>query len=115
LKFLNLVARNYLVVLAAGLPIGFSPTALAIPVLILASIIAITPGNLGISEWGWVGVLMVFGTSKLDAAEFAILRRVVVLVAIILCNVLVALYFLIFRPGRKRISQRKPEAELTNP
>jgi hypothetical protein len=42
----------------------------------MSIIVAITPGNIGIAEWGWVGLLSLVGISTYDAGYFAIISTV---------------------------------------
>ena len=75
------VARLVLGAPALGLPIGLLAIAAASPVVALLALIPLTPGNLGLAEWGWVGVLSFAGTPVAQAGLLALGFRVLVLVA----------------------------------
>ena len=75
------VARLVLGAPALGVHVDLLLIASAAPVVALLALIPLTPGNLGIAEWGWVGVLSFAGTPALEAALLALGFRVLVLVA----------------------------------
>lgn len=79
------VALTLLRLLAGVYAFGFSLSLLAVsaltPVVGLLALLPLTPGNLGLAEWGWVGGLVFAGESAHDAALYALGFRVLVLVA----------------------------------
>ena len=66
---------------ALGLSIDLLAIAAASPVVALLALIPLTPGNLGLAEWGWVGALAFAGTNPLEAGLLALGFRLLVLVA----------------------------------
>jgi uncharacterized protein (TIRG00374 family) len=46
----------------------------------LASLLNLTPGNLGVSEWTWIGVFAAFGVNQRDAFEFSFAHRIILIV-----------------------------------
>lgn len=81
-------ARVFLVLLrllagvkAFSFGLALLPVVALTPVVALVSFIPLTPGNLGLAEWGWVGGLAYAGQSTRDAALYAIGFRLLVLVA----------------------------------
>jgi uncharacterized membrane protein YbhN (UPF0104 family) len=98
-RYLNLVFRSYLVVLAVGLPVGFLPVFFAMPVVVLSIVISVTPASLGIAEWGWAGVLTAFGIETDLAARYALLNRVLVLLSVVVVNGLVSGVFYWMKQG----------------
>jgi len=81
LRVVLTVARLVLGAPALGLPIDLLAIAAASPVVALLALIPLTPGNLGLAEWGWVGVLSFAGTPAAQAGLLALGFRVLVLVA----------------------------------
>lgn len=74
------VARLVLGAPALGLSIDLLSIAAASSVVALLALIPLTPGNLGIAEWGWVGVLSFAGNDAFQAGLLALGFRVLVLV-----------------------------------
>lgn len=97
IRYGNLVLRTWLVIPASGLALAFYPVAFALPVILLASIISITPANLGITEWTWVGVLIAFSVASAVAVKYALLRRILILFSILLINAGVLIFMLLKR------------------
>jgi hypothetical protein len=63
---------------AIGLHIPLWQMAAAIPVVVFASVIALTPGGLGVNELAAVAALKLFGTPLAAAAQWALANRVLV-------------------------------------
>ena len=63
-----------LVVGASALGLAVNPVAIvaAAPVVALLVLVPLTPGNLGLAEWGWVGVLAYGGADSVEAGLFAL-------------------------------------------
>jgi len=75
LRFINLALRSYLISWLIGL--GVSPISIMSMSSItqLSLLIAITPGNLGVLEWGWVGLLGLVDIPIALAGNFALTTR----------------------------------------
>ncbi|MCL2470031.1 MAG: flippase-like domain-containing protein [Alphaproteobacteria bacterium] len=89
MRVLLILTRLVWGVFALGVIISPLSVAAAAPLVAGLSLIPITPGNLGIIEWGWAGVLALGGQSPLEAALLAMGFRVLVLIA---QTLLVAVY-----------------------
>lgn len=78
LRVLIMIARHLALTLAIALPVSLLMVAAAMPVLTLLSLIPFTPGNLGIAEWGWVGLLGWVGENPSTVALYVICVRILV-------------------------------------
>jgi hypothetical protein len=76
LRYLVLAARAVLVVWCAALPLVWWLPAMTLPLAQLSTLLAVTPGNLGITEWGWSGALALLGVPMAAAASFVLVHRV---------------------------------------
>lgn len=65
---------------ALGLAVPPDLIAACSPVVALLVIVPLSPGNLGVAEWGWVGLLSAFGVSALQAGLLASGFRVMMIV-----------------------------------
>ncbi|MDD2921690.1 MAG: lysylphosphatidylglycerol synthase transmembrane domain-containing protein [Anaerolineales bacterium] len=74
-KFIILALRAYMISSALGLTATFIQITGIFSALQLSVIFTITPGNLGVIEWGWVGLLIQTGISAPDAGRFALISR----------------------------------------
>jgi len=61
---------------AVGAPIPLWQIAASIPFVVIASVIAITPGGLGVNELTYAAALNVFGTSFSIGAQWALANRI---------------------------------------
>ncbi|MDJ0842676.1 lysylphosphatidylglycerol synthase transmembrane domain-containing protein [Crocosphaera sp.] len=89
---LSLSLRNFLVVKAIGLNIPFSYIFAATVLVYLAMVLSFTPGNLGLMEWSWIGVLRLMNISAYDAATFALIQRFLVTLSIIIVFTLCVIF-----------------------
>lgn len=74
-RYAIILLRTAIVVASIGFPIGAFQFVKAYGIARLSSIISITPGELGISEWTWSGVLNWMGFQLRDAARFVLVNR----------------------------------------
>lgn len=96
-----LALRVVLVVLAGTFLIG-APEAIQGFTLVQASQFAsVTPGNLGVQEWSWLGVLSYLGHDLEAAAAFAIGFRVLTFVATALATAAILVAGMYGRHGRR--------------
>lgn len=72
LRVLLTLARLVVAAPALGLAINLVSIAAAAPVVALLALLPLTPGNLGLAEWGWTGVLIYAGTDSLAAGLYAL-------------------------------------------
>jgi uncharacterized membrane protein YbhN (UPF0104 family) len=83
------MCRALLVVPAAGLDIPLAYVAYGFAPVLLSAVISITPANIGIAEWGWVGMLKLGGLSPTTAIHYALLNRGLTFFAVISVNAIV--------------------------
>lgn len=76
LKFCILALRAYLVSYAIELTASPIEIVSIFSILQLSIIFTVTPGNLGVNEWGWVGLLTYLGVSTYGAGQFALITRI---------------------------------------
>jgi len=92
LRYLVLATRAALVVWCAVLPLVWWMPAMTLPLAQLSTLLAVTPGNLGITEWGWSGALAWLGAPMAAAASFVLVHRVLGLAGQIATVAVAALY-----------------------
>jgi uncharacterized membrane protein YbhN (UPF0104 family) len=63
---------------ASGLPIGLPSLTIALPLVVLATAIPLTPAGLGVNEWTFVGVLSLLGAAAAVATQWALVNRILV-------------------------------------
>jgi uncharacterized membrane protein YbhN (UPF0104 family) len=66
---------------AAGLNISALQLAAALPLVVLATVLVVTPGGIGVNEWTFAAALTALGADFETAAQFALVNRVLVAVA----------------------------------
>lgn len=84
-----------------GLAVPALHLAIAMPIVILASVMALTPGALGFNELAFTGSLVILGTSFDTAAEWALINRILTMTASLLIGVAGAIV-LILEAYRRR-------------
>jgi len=94
LRFCTVALMSVETAEAVGLHISLWQLAAAIPFVIFASIIALTPGGIGVNELAGVGTLSVFGTPFVTGAQWALANRVLVSVSYLLFAVCAAVLLL---------------------
>ncbi|MCB9948065.1 MAG: flippase-like domain-containing protein [Rhodospirillaceae bacterium] len=82
LRFLVLALRVVVVVLAIGQTVPLMDVTLAFPLVQASQLASLTPGNIGIAEWTWVGLLMFQGGTLETAGAFALVLRLAGLAAL---------------------------------
>jgi len=80
-RFVILVLMAYEATKAVGVEVPIWHLAAAMPFVIFSSVIAISPGALGVSELTYATALNLFGTPLPIAAQFAIANRFLVTAA----------------------------------
>lgn len=92
-RYINIVVGLLCIIQAVQMPIAASLAFYTMPLVQLASILSITPGNLGIAEWTLTGILVGGGVASGVAAEFSVLFRIILFCVVISLNVgIVSLY-----------------------
>ncbi len=84
LRYLTMLVRAPLVVIALGYSISASDAAQGFTIVQTTQLAAFTPGNLGLQEWGWSGVLAFLGYGFEKPLEFALALRVMGLAGMII-------------------------------
>lgn len=84
LRYIVMLVRAPLVVIALGYAMSLIDTSQGFTIVQTTQLAAFTPGNLGLQEWGWSGVLGVLGYPFEGALEFALVLRVVGLTSMII-------------------------------
>jgi len=77
-RFFIVVLMSVTTATAIGLQIPFAHMTMAIPFVVMASVIALTPGGLGINELAGSGALTLFGTPFALAARWSIANRLLI-------------------------------------
>jgi uncharacterized membrane protein YbhN (UPF0104 family) len=101
LRFFNLWLRVFFVALAFNLDVGAGAILAAFPLVSLSFLIGLTPAGLGIAEWSWVGMLVLFGVAPSVAGSFALGTRALTFVAVVIIN-LFTTPLLVCRGNRRR-------------
>jgi uncharacterized membrane protein YbhN (UPF0104 family) len=68
---------------AVGLDISLLQLAAALPLVVLASALTLTPANIGVNEWTFTAAFTAFGADFDVAAQWALVNRVLVAVAML--------------------------------
>jgi len=94
-RFIMVVIRSLIIAYMSLNAYHWWEVGATIPIMQLSSILPITPGSLGITEWAWSSVISVLGIPIKAAAEFAILHRIITLVAQLITTAISIVYFFI--------------------
>lgn len=81
LRYAAVLLRAIIVLGALGMSAFAIPAAIAFPLVQTIGLLPITPGNLGVIEWTWSGVLVYAGAAVNAAALFAVTMRIITLAA----------------------------------
>ena len=84
LRYLVMLARAPLVVIALVYTISALDAAQGFTIVQTTQLAAFTPGNLGLQEWGWSGVLAFLGYGFEQPLEFALALRVMGLASMVI-------------------------------
>jgi uncharacterized membrane protein YbhN (UPF0104 family) len=68
---------------AVGLDISLLQLAATLPLVVLASALALTPANIGVNEWTFAAAFTAFGADFDVAAQWALVNRVLVAIAVL--------------------------------
>jgi uncharacterized membrane protein YbhN (UPF0104 family) len=93
LRYLTMLVRIPLLAAAFGVPIAMKDAIPGFTIVQATQIAALTPGQLGIREWTWSGVLAFRGYDLQLAAQFAIDLRIVSTLALVLAALICIPYF----------------------
>lgn len=101
-RFAVIFGRVAVIAAAAGLWVGLSDLLVAFGAGQLSQLAALTPGNIGLFEWSWVGVLSLRGHPVALALELAIVIRVATFVSFVALTALSAIWLV---AARSRVFQ----------
>jgi uncharacterized membrane protein YbhN (UPF0104 family) len=80
--------RLQILAYALGAMIPIEIILIVMVVFQLSWLLAVTPGGIGIAEWGWVGILVRYGFNASDAALLSIAFRIyLVIFSIIILSI----------------------------
>lgn len=106
-RFFNLVLRFWCVVWATGLNVAPLSLVYIAGVGVFSLLLSVTPGALGVTEWGIIGVLAVCGVDKDVAGVYAVLCRILFFLAVLLVTVATFCVFAAWRcVERSRLFRR---------
>ncbi|GJQ59913.1 MAG: UPF0104 family protein [Candidatus Scalindua sp. AMX11] len=89
-----LLIRYYIYAGALNIEIPLLQFILTFPIVYIISIIGITPGAIGIAEFGWFGVLLYIGVSKEEASLFVISQRIFSVFSMLIIGLFGYIYYL---------------------
>jgi len=90
LRYVANLMRVVVLLGALGMWAYAVPALIGFPLIQVAGVVPITPGNLGVIEWTWSAVLMSAGATLGAAALFAVTARMVNIVALSIVTLLLA-------------------------
>lgn len=93
LVYYALLIRYYIYGGALNIDIPFFPFILTFPIVYIINAIGITPGSIGISEFGWFGVLLFIGVGKEDASIYIVSQRVFSIISILIISLFGYIYY----------------------
>lgn len=105
-KFMILSLRVYIVSRVLGLNASLLEIVSIFSALQLSIVFTITPGNLGVTEWGWVGLLVYLGVTRYAAGNFALTLRLLGYATTVLVFTIVFSLSLVGRTFRKKFKAR---------
>jgi uncharacterized protein (TIRG00374 family) len=109
LAFFIILVRCFIYIQAFDIGVGFFEFALLFTIGYALSSLGLTPGNLGVAELGWFGVLTLIGIGRDDAAFFAIGKRIIDMAAIILLTAGSYVYYMASKKRRIELPVRRRE------
>lgn len=86
LRFANLVFRAWLVAWTLHLDLSWAVVLFSNCGVTFSLIFAFAPGALGVVEWGWVGMLHLFGVGPAEATQYALSSRLFAVAALLAIN-----------------------------
>lgn len=81
IRYVFWLIRGILIVLAGGFKIKLWAIVFITPIVQLAMLLSFTPANLGLMELSWIGLLGLFQVPSIEAIEFALLQRLLYILA----------------------------------
>ncbi len=105
LIYYALLIRYYIYGGALNIEIPFVQFILTFPIVYIINAIGFTPGSIGISEFGWFGVLLFIGVGREDASIFIVSQRIFSIISILIISLFGYIYysFETFSSSRNRL------------
>jgi uncharacterized protein (TIRG00374 family) len=95
LKYVNIVLRNYIVILSLNIDVSYASVLLAASLVSLVVLFGFIPCSLGTQEAGWFGVLALLGVDKIDIGLFLVTVRVLLEPALVLVTLITYLFYIL--------------------
>jgi uncharacterized protein (TIRG00374 family) len=83
IRFGVFILRDYFVIQSISLNINILYLAFSFPIIQLSMILSLTPANLGIGEWSWIGLFSLFGVKSSETALFTLSRRIFIIISVL--------------------------------
>lgn len=93
LIYYALLIRFYIYGGALNIDIPFFQFILTFPIVYIINAIGITPGSIGISEFGWFGVLLFIGVGREDASIYIVSQRIFSIISILIITLFGYIYY----------------------
>lgn len=106
LRVANLVFRAWLVGWTLHLDLPWMVILFANCGVTFSLVFAFMPGALGVVEWGWVGMLHLFGVTAVDATHYALSSRLFAVAALVTINLVHAIALMAYWGLRHRHRRR---------
>lgn len=100
-RYIVLMMRIMLMLLLFQVDLPIIYALYMVPTIQVMQLVNLTPGNLGLREWTWVGLLHMAGIDASTAANFALAQRLLIVVAIVISNILLHLILISTGPGQR--------------
>ena len=91
----NLVLRAWLVAWCFHLDISWIALLYGHCAVTFTLVLSLIPGGLGLTEWGWVGMLNLAGVDSVDAVHYALSSRILIVSALVVVNLMGGLLLLV--------------------
>ncbi len=102
-RYAVLMMRIMLIIWMLQLPVPLIFAFYVVPAIQVTQLVNLTPGNLGLREWTWVGLLVLAGVDATTTATFALAQRVLIFVAVLIATSLLVLLFGLVNLRDKRV------------
>ncbi len=111
----NLVFRAWLVGWTLHLDLSWPVVLFANCGVTFSLIFAFLPGALGVVEWGWVGMLHLYGVGTLEATHYALSSRLFAVAALVTINLVHAIVLVAYWGLRGRHRRRRNSPSMARP
>ena len=109
-----LMLRAFLVVWGVEIPVRTVDFMNVFSLVQITGLVSLTPGGLGISEWSWAGVFLLWGYDSVMAVHFVLINRAMNMISVTAAFFLAFIIVLVTNGGQRRNDVRlDAEAEVT--